>query len=219
VLITRDGGNTWRDVDVPESLGLVHMSIVPSDGDSLIAFFRSRWADHVYRCESHDRGDSWTVPEALDVPNNNSSTQVTRSRRPGSRRLLMVLNPVAAPPGSADGDIPADIEVDTTVPVIPGDAASGVAQPLARHAVWGTARCPLSLYASDDDGRTWSHVLDLENEATLAGDGSRSWRRNPPEMSYPTVTTDVAGNAHITYSYDRQAIKYVRVPVDLIDRS
>jgi predicted neuraminidase len=46
VLISSDQGASWEEVPVPDSTGCVHMSIVPWR-DRLLAFYRSRWADHV----------------------------------------------------------------------------------------------------------------------------------------------------------------------------
>ncbi|WP_084620944.1 exo-alpha-sialidase [Olsenella profusa] len=38
----------------------------------LVAFMRSRQADWIYRSESFDYGDTWTVPEPTVLPNNSS---------------------------------------------------------------------------------------------------------------------------------------------------
>ena len=39
---------------------------------------RSRFADHVYKSESHDFGDTWSVPEATMLPNNNASVSAIK---------------------------------------------------------------------------------------------------------------------------------------------
>ncbi|MFD6288390.1 exo-alpha-sialidase [Streptomyces sp. NPDC060205] len=200
VAVTEDAGRTWRQVEVPESTGVVHMCIVPLKDGTLAAFFRSRWADAVHRSESTDGGETWSAPVALDVPNNNSSLQVARVGAEDDE-LLMVLNPVAAPPGSAEGD--------RVVPETEGKVtAEGEIEPLRRHAVWGTPRLPLSLMRSTDRGLTWSRVLDLETEAP------ESIVR--VEFSYPALVPGPGGEAHITYTYGRDAIKYVRVPRERI---
>ncbi|MDR8268878.1 glycosyl hydrolase, partial [Acinetobacter baumannii] len=54
VKISSDGGRSWRDVAVPESLGCVHMSITAHPDGGLAAFFRSRWADHIWFSRSSD---------------------------------------------------------------------------------------------------------------------------------------------------------------------
>ncbi|MCQ4062102.1 glycosyl hydrolase, partial [Klebsiella pneumoniae] len=62
VKISSDCGKSWRDVAVPESLGCVHMSITPLPDGRLAAFFRSRWADHIWFSQSSDQGESWSAP-------------------------------------------------------------------------------------------------------------------------------------------------------------
>src|SRR6266496_5906293 len=47
VWFSDDQGATWHEVPVPDSTGCVHMNIVP--GERLTAYFRSRWADNIYR--------------------------------------------------------------------------------------------------------------------------------------------------------------------------
>lgn len=56
VKISADQGKTWRDVDVLESLGCVHMNITALHNGTLVAFFRSRWADNIYYSQSTDSG-------------------------------------------------------------------------------------------------------------------------------------------------------------------
>ena len=51
------------------------MNIRPLPDGSLLALFRSRWADAMYRSVSYDDGESWAQPRPLDLPNNNSSIQ------------------------------------------------------------------------------------------------------------------------------------------------
>jgi len=71
--VSDDKGKTWKEVPMPESNGRVHANVVELENGHLIAFMRSRFADHVYRSESYDYGDSWSVPEATVLPNNNAS--------------------------------------------------------------------------------------------------------------------------------------------------
>jgi predicted neuraminidase len=62
VLHSVDQGATWQLIEIPDSLGCVHMNIVPASDGALLAFFRSRWADHVYRSRSTDGGLHWQAP-------------------------------------------------------------------------------------------------------------------------------------------------------------
>ena len=76
VRISSDDGRTWREVAVPSSEGMVHMCIVPTEpGGPFVALFRSRYADHIHRSRSDASGERWSAPEAIDLPNNNSSIQ------------------------------------------------------------------------------------------------------------------------------------------------
>jgi predicted neuraminidase len=67
---------------------------------------------------------------------------------------------------------------------------------------------------------SWRTVLDLEDEASLAvaGIDAADLPARGAEMSYPGLHVDETGTAHITYSYLRDAIKYVRVPAGVWDR-
>lgn len=72
-LISDNKGKSWKAVRMPESGGRVHANVIEIGHGHLVAFMRSRFADHVYASESYDFGDSWSVPEATVLPNNNAS--------------------------------------------------------------------------------------------------------------------------------------------------
>lgn len=76
--LSDDQGQTWRPVRMPESNGRVHANVVEVEAGHLVAFMRSRFADHVYSSESFDFGDSWSVPQATVLPNNNASVSAIR---------------------------------------------------------------------------------------------------------------------------------------------
>jgi len=61
---------------------------------------------------------------------------------------------------------------------------------------WGGDRYPLVL-ARSHDGREWSDLLTLESE--------------PGEYSYPAIIQGSDGTVHITYTWRRKKIKYVRI--------
>lgn len=63
---------------MPDSLGAVHTNIVPLGGSEMVAFSRSRWTDHVRTSRSHDGGLTWSAPENLVLPDDNSSIQAIR---------------------------------------------------------------------------------------------------------------------------------------------
>jgi len=63
-----------------------------------------------------------------------------------------------------------------------------------------TARTPLNIARSLDEGRTWQPPLALES--------------NPGEYSYPCVIQSSDGRIHITYTFRRYAIKHVELNED-----
>lgn len=69
-----DQGRNWKETLVPHSEGLVQMSIVKLGASRFVAFFRSRYADFIYRSESTD-GIHWSAPSPTVLPNNNASIQ------------------------------------------------------------------------------------------------------------------------------------------------
>jgi predicted neuraminidase len=71
--VSDDEGQTWKEVRMPESNGRVHANVIEMEDGHLVAIMRSRFADYIYRSESRDYGDSWTVPEPTVLPNNNAS--------------------------------------------------------------------------------------------------------------------------------------------------
>jgi len=201
VRISSDGGRTWQESQVPDSIGCVHMDVSQLDDGSLLALYRSRWADNIYSSRSTDRGRTWSAPEPTALPNNNSSIQFTKL---ANGHLALIFNDV-----NKDGvtelraSLYDEIEDDT-----------GLKEPEAkageRHAVWGVPRAPMTLAISEDGGRTWPHKRNLE-----VGDGycmtNNSREQLNREYSYPSIKQGPDGALHLAFTYFRQAIKYIRV--------
>ncbi len=69
------------------------MNITLLKDGSLLALYRSRWANHIYQSRSNDGGQSWFAPQATELPDNNSSVQVTT---PANGDLALVFNAMSA---------------------------------------------------------------------------------------------------------------------------
>jgi predicted neuraminidase len=203
-----DDGQTWREVIVPDSIGCVHMNIgVLSDG-TLVALYRSRWADHVYRSTSSDDGETWSPPVATELPNNNSSIQFIVL--PDDRLALVFNNSSALDATERRTSLYDEIDDD-------GLAETADAQDLApiddgdgRSAFWGAPRAPMTLGFSRDGGLTWPSLRDLETgDGYCLTNNSRDGLNR--EYSYPSITATDDGALHIAFTRFRQAIEYVRV--------
>lgn len=92
--VSDDQGATWKRVDMPNSSGRVHPSVVELEDGHLVAFMRSREADFIYRSESSDYGDTWTEPVATPLPNNNSGIGAMKL---ASGRIAVTYNHNSAP--------------------------------------------------------------------------------------------------------------------------
>lgn len=205
VKVSHDKGKTWEEVTVPSSVGCVHMCINVLPDGTYVALYRSRWADHIYRSESKD-GINWTEPQALSLPNNNSSIQAA-SLNDG--KLVMVFNNINADDSeqrraSLYDEIEDDVVTDEERRVL-----SDVPQnPKGRKAVWGIPRAPMTVAISEDGGKTWPYIRNIQE-----GDGSclsnNSVEKKNRELSYPSIKQGKDGKIHVTYTYYRQTIKYV----------
>ena len=215
VLISSDQGASWSEHQVPGSVGCVHMNVEQMPDGSLLAFFRSRWADAIYSCRSSDRGRTWSVPLASELPNNNSSIQFTRL---ANGHLAMVFNDISAAQAterrvSLYDEIEDDEDVEGGAPAAANVAAAP--SPSGKTAFWGTPRAPMTLAISEDGGRTWPYKRNLET-----GDGycmsNNSKLQINREYSYPSIKQTPDGMLHIAYTHFRQCIKYVRVAEDWV---
>ncbi len=99
--ISDDQGKTWRTVMMPRSNGKVHANVVELEPGHLAAFMRDREAAFIYRSESLDDGETWSVPKPTPLPNNNSSISAVKLQ---SGRIAIAYNPTRTPdpqPGKA----------------------------------------------------------------------------------------------------------------------
>ncbi|WP_077735555.1 sialidase family protein [Bacillus sonorensis] len=201
VKISSDKGKSWEEVKVPGSTGCVHMNIEKLHDGTLLALFRSRFADSIYVSRSSDNGRTWSEPEPTELPNNNSSIQFTALQ---DGTLALVYNHMNANETTERrASLYDEIEDED-------DTRTGV-DTEARPAFWGAPRAPMTLVFSRDGGVTWPVKRNIE-----VGDGyamtNNSKDKLNREFSYPSIKQGKDGDLHIAFTYYRQAIKYVRVP-------
>jgi predicted neuraminidase len=202
VKISSDGGKTWTDVDVPGSHGCVHMCIDQLADGTLLALFRSRWADNIYQSRSTDHGRTWSAPIATDLPNNNSSIQFTRL---ANGHLALVFNDSSAADASERRLSLYDEIEDDLPPLVAGDATARE----RRTAFWGAPRAPMTLAISTDSGRSWTKRNVEIGDGYCMTNNSRDQTNR--ELSYPSIKQTADGALHMAFTFHRRAIKYVRV--------
>ncbi|TWB53096.1 putative neuraminidase [Rhizobium sp. ERR 922] len=200
--ISHDNGKTWtRSAIVPDSLGAVHMDIVPLGGAEMVAFFRSRWADHVRISRSHDSGMSWGPVENTALPNNNSSIQAICL---ADGRIAMVHN-WSSRLNATERRVSLYDEIEDPDA---GKTKKIVPESVRPTAFWGAPRAPMTLSISADQGRTWTFRWDLET-----GDGfclsNNSKESKNRELSYPSIHQTSDGRIHVAYTWFRKAIKHL----------
>lgn len=204
VKVSRDNGLSWQDVPVPDSTGCVHMNITLLKDGTLLALYRSRWADFIWQSRSLDCGHSWSAPQPTSLPNNNSSIQVTTL---ANGDLALVFNNMSAE-GASERRASLYDEIEDEEEAIA--VATHPTNNNGRTAFWGAPRAPMTLAISKDGGRSWPWQRNLEE-----GDGycmtNNSQQKLNRELSYPSIKQGADGRLHIAYTWHRQAIKYLCV--------
>lgn len=214
VWFSDDAGASWTESPVPESTGCVHMNIVPRPDGGLAAYFRSRWADHVYHSTSAD-GVTWEPPRPTELPNNNSSIQAVGM---GGHLTVMVFNESSRldavvrraslydeidDTGIIEGAAPQVHELE------PSTADPGLDDGAERTAFWGAPRAPLTV-AFSADGVSWPVRWVLaEGDGYALSNNSRDGLNR--ELSYPSVVPDGDGGLHIAFTHHRRAIRYLHI--------
>ncbi|MDZ7910496.1 MAG: exo-alpha-sialidase [Rhodococcus sp. (in: high G+C Gram-positive bacteria)] len=208
VMISDDDGSTWREVVVPDSTGCVHMNIGRVSDGQLVALYRSRWADNVYRSVSDDDGDTWSAPAPIELPNNNSSVQFVvlagdrlalvyneASREDATERRLSLYDEI-----DDDGIAETQGTVEQEQPLDDGDP---------RYAFWGAPRAPMALAISSDRGVTWPTRRNLEEgDGYCLSNNSRDGLNR--EFSYPSIVAN-GQTLHVAFTRFRRAIEYCEV--------
>lgn len=205
VKVSRDHGENWQEYEVPDSVGLVHMCINILQDGSLVSFFRSRYADFIYRSISTN-GYDWSKPQKLELPNNNSSIQ---SFVLNDGAIAMVFNNINGVQNKDRRESLYDeIEEDKISDDKNNVSSQFIEDKSVKKAVWGVKRAPLTIALSYDNGKTWTHMKNIQ-----IGDGNcisnDSKNKKNRELSYPSIIQSKDGRIHVTFTYFRQAIKYV----------
>jgi predicted neuraminidase len=135
VQISTDQGKTWTQYEVEGSIHRVQMSVVELQDGTLFAVFRSRQAERIYTSISRDHGRSWTTPVKSQLPNNNSSIQLTKLQ---NGHLACIYNN-------------SSMERDQFRWV----QKKGQFRKK-------TLRTPLTISISEDEGKTWPHTRNVQ---------------------------------------------------------
>lgn len=200
VKVSSDNGVTWSEYDVPNSKGLVHMSIVKLD-NKLVGFFRSRKSDNIYRTESIDSGVTWLEPKTTNLPNNNASIQCIRLN---NGKLMIIFNNTNAEIDPPKENRPPWFDKEDMKKVTKEGND-------LKDAIWGVIRSPLTLAISDDEGKTWSSFKNVitkdEVEESI----------DYPEFSYPSIIESKDKNIHLSYTYLRKWIRHVELSLDWLE--
>jgi len=225
--LSRDGGKTWSAIEhLPAGLygPIKNKPLVLPNGVILsgtsVESYRS-WACWVER--STDNGRSWTRHGPIVPPRN---TRVPTA--PGSAHLRTtfgVIQPAIVPlpsgrlrmfvratqnigricfADSSDGGLTWTEARPTTLPN-PNSGIDAIAlddgRILLAYNHTSEGRSPLNLAVSRN-GDDWSMFRTLESE--------------PGEYSYPAIIQSSDANVHITYTWRRQRIRHVELPLALI---
>jgi len=206
VLLSQDAGSSWQMIDLPGSVGAVHMNIVPRGNRRMVAFFRNRFATQILRSHSEDDGVTWSEPVSTGLPNNNSSIQAIALK---DGRIAIIYNHSNALTSSdRRHSLYDEIEAEEGASAVTAETVS--AADGRQKAIWGVPRAPMSLVSSSDGGETFGNPAHLET-----GDGycltNNSKDALNREYSYPSIAEGPDGALHIAYTYYRRAIKYVRL--------
>ena len=172
--ISTDQGTTWKECEIAQSKGLVQPSVLRLSSDHYIVFFRSRFADWIYKSTSRD-GCEWAAPMPTQLPNNNSSIQAIRLN---DGHLAIAFN-------------------NSSHFVGKGKPSTG-------------PRKPLTVALSEDEGKTWPWVRDVETGGPESDNkGHFPEKSGRQEYSYPSILQGPGGKIYVAYTYRRDGIKVV----------
>lgn len=203
VRTSKDEGRTWHEVEVPGSVGAVHMQIHQLNDGSFLGLYRSRWADNIYESRSSD-AINWTEPKPTVLPNPNSG--ICFDVLP-SGRVVVVFNYSSRKDATARREGLYDEIAEDGDNRVNQSSKHG-----SKEAFWGSPRKTLCLGWSDDNGITWRHKVIQEGDGYCMTNNSE--QKLNRELSYPSITIGKDGTIHIAFTFWRQGIKYLQIRDD-----
>ncbi|KAI7552233.1 hypothetical protein KC331_g2029 [Hortaea werneckii] len=206
IRISQDQGQSWREQEVPNSFGAVHMEIQRLKNGGYLALYRSRWADYIYLSRSAN-GIDWSAPQPTSLPNPNAGICFNVL---SSGRVLVVYNHSSKVNALGQREGLYDDIAEA------GDVRKNqTSKHAGKEAFWGAPRAPLCLAWSDDEGESWtSKVLEEGDGYCMTNNSEEKLNR---ELSYPSMTLGDDGLVHIAFTFWRQKIKYVQLDASKID--
>jgi len=215
-----DNGKTWSEpVDLfPKAGSFDRNRVLQTRTGALLLpvyFAVAKDADQISALEvSHDHGNTWTEqdikgsnylvqPSVVQIgqTENNNLKAFFRDRR---AQFIYTAS-------SHDEGITWTIPTKTTLPNNNAGIEANVLKSGAIVLAFNNCnkdRNSISVGLSYDEGGTWKFIRDLEPEQMEEALAT--------EYSYPTVLQSQDENIHLTYTYNRDTIKYIRITEDWI---
>lgn len=247
-----DGGRTWSGPEqlVPDDVGgrgpVKNPPLLMPDGGWLAPASRERWGEQTvwepFVDVSTDDGRTW---HAQAIPVDRTRLRGTGLIQPalwfdGDAVFALMRSTEGRAYLSTSGDagrtwsVAEPVELPNnnsglTALALPDGTVACVHNPVS--ADWG-ARCPLVVSVSEDNGRTWTRSVVVEDGRTpIEGDRSRAPQLPPSgafaaaddgvqttgvgEYSYPSAALD-GDHLLIAYTWQRRGIVEARVPLNLL---
>ncbi|MEX2565799.1 MAG: sialidase family protein [Cyclobacteriaceae bacterium] len=225
VITSEDNGETWtspvklgEDPKIGHLLGPVKNkplqledgTIISPSSVELIEGEDTRWMVHFEI--SKDNGKSWQVIGPINDGEEFDAIQPSILTHPNGdlQVLCRTRQDVIAESWSSDNGLTWSAMEATSLPN-PNSGTDAVTLADGRHLLVYNhstkegeepkGRNILNL-AISDDGKSWSPVMTLENEPNDAG------------YSYPAIIQDADGMVHISYTYNRETVKYALLDPD-----
>lgn len=218
---SNDGGLTWSDARrLPEDIfgPIKNKPILLSDGRLLCPTSKEVEIDdvdhwQVYLEETSDWGKTWTISGPLNDGVKTNAIQPSILTYPDGRLQMICRSKESRLMNlwsTDNGKTWSEIEI-TDVPN-PNSGTDAVTLKDGRQLLiynptvndpgkWGGPRSPLQL-AISTDGKNWKPVLTLETQKG--------------EFSYPAIIQTEDGMVHLTYTYNREKVRYAVVDPKLL---